>query len=131
VFRRIALDFFTLAPIEAIEREPQEGPGFHRFDETLDHHDEFYARDRRGVAPAVKEAPVTDANSLERALAEAFERADHFDAPLQQRLDLYLVESRRLLPDLEATYDQLVRRTPQTAPTSSCPRWARSFPISS
>jgi peroxiredoxin len=54
--------------------------------------------------------PVTEAKSLEQALAEAFEQADHLDAPLEQRLKLYLGESRRLLPDLETTYDQLVKR---------------------
>ncbi len=53
---------------------------------------------------------MTEAKSLERALAEAFEQADHLDAPLEQRLKLYLGESRRLLPDLETTYDQLVKR---------------------
>jgi peroxiredoxin len=53
---------------------------------------------------------VTEAKSLEQALTEAFEQADHLDAPLEQRLKLYLAESRRLLPDLETTYDQLVER---------------------
>lgn len=48
--------------------------------------------------------------SLERALAEAFDRADQLDAPLDQRLKLYLDKSRQLLPELEATYDQLVER---------------------
>jgi len=49
-------------------------------------------------------------NSLEQALAEAFARADQLDAPLGGRLQFYLGESRKLLPDLEATYDQLVER---------------------
>jgi peroxiredoxin len=53
---------------------------------------------------------LTEETSLEQGLAKAFERADRLDAPLQRRLDLYLVESRRLLPDLEETYDQLVAR---------------------
>ncbi len=51
-----------------------------------------------------------NAKSLEQALAEAFERADSLDAPLEDRLKFYLGESRRLLPDLEGTYDQLVQR---------------------
>ena len=51
-----------------------------------------------------------NAKTLEQALAEAFERADSLDAPLEERLKFYLGESRRLLPDLEATYDQLVQR---------------------
>jgi peroxiredoxin len=53
---------------------------------------------------------VTAAKSLEQALAEAFVTADSLKAPLKDRLKLYLVESRRLLPDLEGTYDQLVQR---------------------
>ena len=53
---------------------------------------------------------MTEETSLEQGLAKAFERADRLDAPLQRRLDLYLAESRRLLPDLEETYDQLVAR---------------------
>ncbi len=53
---------------------------------------------------------MTEAKSLEQALADAFERADRLDAPLEQRLKLYLDESRKLLPDLESTYDQLVER---------------------
>src|SRR4029077_2437969 len=36
--------------------------------------------------------------------------ADHLEAPLPQRLKLYLGQSRALLPQLEATYDQLVAR---------------------
>jgi hypothetical protein len=53
---------------------------------------------------------VTAAKSLEQALAEAFVTADSLDAPLEDRLKLYLGQSRRLLPDLEGTYDQLVQR---------------------
>jgi peroxiredoxin len=53
---------------------------------------------------------LTGAKSLEDALAEAFTRADSIDAPLDRKLQFYLGESRKLLPDLEATYDQLVAR---------------------
>ena len=53
---------------------------------------------------------MTETKTLEEALAEAFTRADSLDAPLERRLQLYLAESRKLLPDLEATYDQLVAR---------------------
>jgi peroxiredoxin len=53
---------------------------------------------------------MNQAKSLDQALAEAFLKADHLPAPLDQRLELYLGESRQLLPDLEATYDQLVAR---------------------
>jgi hypothetical protein len=57
-----------------------------------------------------KERLLTEAKSLEQSLSEAFQEADGLQAPLPTRLDFYLGESRRLLPDLEATYDQLVER---------------------
>jgi peroxiredoxin len=53
---------------------------------------------------------LADTKSLEQALNEAFRKADNLEAPLDQRLKLYLGESRKLLPDLESTYDQLVAR---------------------
>ena len=53
---------------------------------------------------------MNQAKSLDQALAEAFLKADHLPAPLDQRLKLYLGESRQLLPEMEATYDQLVAR---------------------
>ena len=53
---------------------------------------------------------MTETKSLDQALAEAFSKADHLQAPLDQRLKLYLGESRKLLPEMEATYDQLVAR---------------------
>jgi peroxiredoxin len=53
---------------------------------------------------------LNQAKSLDQALAEAFLKADHLPAPLDQRLKLYLGESRQLLPEMEATYDQLVVR---------------------
>ncbi len=53
---------------------------------------------------------MTEAKSLEQALSEAFQEADALYAPLGARLEFYLGESRKLLPDLEATYDQLVQR---------------------
>ena len=56
-------------------------------------------------------APV---KSLEEALYEAFEKADSLDAPLRERLKFYLGESRRLLPELESAYDQLVQRIAAT-----------------
>src|SRR4029079_11772717 len=56
------------------------------------------------------EAQVTETKSLDQALAEAFSKADHLQAPLDQRLKLYLGESRKLLPEMESTYDQLVAR---------------------
>ncbi|MGA7544268.1 MAG: peroxiredoxin-like family protein [Methyloceanibacter sp.] len=53
---------------------------------------------------------MTDSKSLEQALSEAFHKADALAAPLEERLRLYLAKSRKLLPELEATYDQLVER---------------------
>ena len=53
---------------------------------------------------------MNEAKSIDQALAEAFLMADHLEAPLPQRLKLYLGESRALLPEMEATYDQLVAR---------------------
>lgn len=53
---------------------------------------------------------MTETKSLEEALAEAFTRADSLEATLDRKLQFYLGESRKLLPDLEATYDQLVAR---------------------
>jgi peroxiredoxin len=53
---------------------------------------------------------LTETKSLEEALAEAFNKADSLDASLEKRLKLYLSESRKLLPDLETTYDELVAR---------------------
>ena len=47
---------------------------------------------------------------VSETLTEAFRQADALDAPLDARLKFYLGESRKLLPDLEATYDQLVAR---------------------
>jgi peroxiredoxin len=53
---------------------------------------------------------LSEAKSLEEALAEAFNKADALEAPLDERLKFYLGQSRKLLPDLEATYDELVAR---------------------
>ena len=53
---------------------------------------------------------MTEAKLLEEALAEPSRPADSLDAPLDRKLQFYLGESRKLLPDLEATYDQLVAR---------------------
>jgi hypothetical protein len=53
---------------------------------------------------------VADAKTLEEALNDAFRKADNLAAPLDERLKFYLGESRKLLPDLESTYDELVVR---------------------
>jgi hypothetical protein len=46
---------------------------------------------------------LNETKTLEEALAEAFTKADSLEAPLDERLKFYLGESRKLLPDLEAT----------------------------
>jgi len=53
---------------------------------------------------------LSETKSLEEALTDAFRKADALDAPLDARLKFYLGESRKLLPDLETTYDRLVER---------------------
>ena len=56
------------------------------------------------------ERRLDEEKSLEAALAEAFRQADVLEGPLDDRLRFYLGESRKLLPDLESTYDGLVER---------------------
>jgi len=69
-----------------------------------------------------------NAESLEQALAEAFDKADGLDAPLDERLKLYLGESRRLLPDLEGTYDQLVKRIAENGADALVPAVGEVLP---
>jgi peroxiredoxin len=64
---------------------------------------------------------LTEARSLEQALGEAFQKADALRAPLPARLQFYLGESRKLLPDLEATYDRLVERIGQNGAERQVP----------
>ncbi|MGB6906817.1 MAG: redoxin domain-containing protein [Methyloceanibacter sp.] len=71
---------------------------------------------------------LNQGKSLEQALAEAFQKADQLDAPLDQRLNLYLDASRQLLPELEATYDQLVQRIAANAPDSQVPAIGEALP---
>lgn len=71
---------------------------------------------------------MPEAKSLDQALAEAFEQADTLPAPLDQRLKLYLGESRRLLPELEAEYDQLVERVAANLPDSLVPAVGEKLP---
>ena len=73
-------------------------------------------------------ALLNQAKSLDRALAEAFEKADRLDATLDERLKLYLGESRALLPELEATYDQLVARLAANATDSQVPALGEVMP---
>lgn len=71
---------------------------------------------------------MNQGKSLEQALAEAFQKADQLDAPLDRRLNVYLDASRQLLPELEATYDQLVQRIAANAPDSQVPAIGEVLP---
>jgi peroxiredoxin len=71
---------------------------------------------------------LTAAKSLEQSLTEAFQRADRLDAPLDARLKLYLGESRQLLPDLEGTYDQLVKRIAENGADALVPAVGEVLP---
>jgi peroxiredoxin len=70
-------------------------------------------------------APV---KSLEEALQEAFEKADSLEAPLIERLKFYLRESRKLLPELESAYDQLVQRIAATEADKHVPAVGEMVP---
>ena len=71
---------------------------------------------------------LTETKTLEEALAEAFTRADSLDAPLERRLQLYVAELRKLLPDLEATYHQLVARIQANGADILVPAVGERFP---
>ena len=71
---------------------------------------------------------MNEAKSIDEALAEAFETADSLDAPLDVRLALYLSESRKLLPELEATYDELVERIAANDPGGAVPEIGEKLP---
>ena len=66
--------------------------------------------------------------SLETALAEAFRQADALEGPLDERLRFYLGQSRKLLPDLESTYDRLVERTRPNAAANRVPAIGAKLP---
>jgi peroxiredoxin len=65
---------------------------------------------------------------LETALAEAFRQADALEGPLDERLRFYLGESRKLLPDLESTYDRLVERIRPNAAANRVPAIGAKLP---
>jgi peroxiredoxin len=74
------------------------------------------------------EARLNETRSVDAALAEAFHEADRLDASLDVRLAFYLGESRKLLPDLEATYDELVARIAANDPGSQVPQVGDRLP---
>src|SRR4029453_1139561 len=71
---------------------------------------------------------VDEEKSLEAALAEAFRQADALEGPLDERLRFYLGESRKLLPDLESTYDRLVERIRPNAAANCVPAIGAKLP---
>jgi peroxiredoxin len=71
---------------------------------------------------------LTKSKSVEEALAEAFQTAQSLDSPLERRLEFYLGESRKLLPDLEATYDELVARLKSTEEQIRVPAIGEKLP---
>jgi peroxiredoxin len=71
---------------------------------------------------------MTDSKSLEEALSEAFHKADALAAPLEERLRSYLAKSRQLLPELEATYDQLVERIGASRAEEKVPAVGEAMP---
>jgi peroxiredoxin len=74
------------------------------------------------------ERRLDEEKSLEAALAEAFRQADALEAPLDERLRFYLGESRKLLPDLESTYDGLVERIRPNAAANRVPAVGAKLP---
>ena len=74
------------------------------------------------------ERRLDEEKSLEAALAEAFRQADALEGPLHERLRFYLDESRKLLPDLESTYDGLVERIRPNAATNRVPAIGAMLP---
>ena len=71
---------------------------------------------------------MSETQDLERALQEAFVQADRPEISLDKRLKAYLSESRRLLPELEATYDQLVERISANTAEAPTPAIGEAMP---
>jgi peroxiredoxin len=71
---------------------------------------------------------LTEAKSVGQALDEAFQKADALRAPLPARLQFYLGESRKLLPDLETTYDRLVERIRENGADRQVPAIGEPMP---
>ena len=69
-----------------------------------------------------------DTQDIGQALQEAFVKADKPELPLDKRLKAYLAESRRLLPELEATYDQLVERISENTAEAPTPAIGEAMP---
>lgn len=57
-----------------------------------------------------------------------FQRANSLQAPLVDRLDLYRTASRKILPEVEAAYDDLVARIRETVAGRSVPAVGHKLP---
>jgi peroxiredoxin len=71
---------------------------------------------------------LNETRSVDAALAEAFHEADRLDAPLDAKLAFYLGESRKYLPELEATYDELIARIATNHPGGQVPQIGDRLP---
>ena len=71
---------------------------------------------------------MNDQRAVERALAEAFKKTDKLEAPLDERLERYLAESRKVLPELEGAYDSLVARLRESGAGTLAPAVGQKLP---
>ena len=71
---------------------------------------------------------MTSDKTIDEELADAFRRADALPASLDERLKLYLSDSRAILPDLEASYDRLVQRVAANLPDVAGPKVGEALP---
>jgi peroxiredoxin len=71
---------------------------------------------------------MDETGSVEASVARAFQRADTHKAPLTERLDLYVEESRKLFPELESAYDDLVGRLRENGAGALVPAVGHKLP---
>jgi peroxiredoxin len=71
---------------------------------------------------------MNEITPVEETLAVNFRDADELQAPLDQRLNLYLAGSRKFLPELESTYDELVARIGENRAGSLAPAVGHRLP---
>ena len=72
--------------------------------------------------------PMNETRPVEEALAGIFQKADALQAPLDERLAQYLGESRKLLPELEAAYDEVVVRVQEQGVGALVPAVGHQLP---
>lgn len=64
---------------------------------------------------------MADGMTIEQALRDSYGRADALSGPLDVCLESYLARSRKILPKLEAAYDQLIARIVANEITAKVP----------